>query len=438
MPKIAIAHDYLTQRGGAERVVLAMLRAFPNADLYTTVYNPETTFPEFKDYRVLTTKLNDLALLRKDHRFGLPIYQKGIDAAPVIDADLLLVSTTGFAHGFRTTGKKLVYCHSPARFLYLVEDYLGASASKSPIGWALSALRPPLIKWDQAAAHSADRYLANSSVVKQRIADVYGMDATVVPAPPAVNDAVEPEIVAELADWGPGHHLVVSRLMPYKNVDKAIDAFRELPDERLVIVGKGRLGMSCARICRRMFGCSRASATASSPGATRMRKRSSLPAARTMASPRSRPVRSARPHSRSTRVGIWTPSRTASMACSSRIRRRQRSLKQCGEPARSSGMRTLFGSTSSSLMRSTLLERFASTSWNCSPRANQLVHPAWCNQEPGQPACRDHDQDAGKRADHGTQDHMRGKVLHSQLEEKDSDGSHRGDVTEVDGHGMTA
>ena len=241
MPKIAIAHDYLTQRGGAERVVLAMLRAFPYADLYTTVYNPETTFPEFKEHRVLTTKLNDLALLRKDHRFGLPIYQKGIDAAPVIDADLLLVSTTGFAHGFRTTGKKLVYCHSPARFLYLVEDYLGASASKSPIGWALSALRPPLIKWDQAAAHSADRYLANSSVVKQRIADVYGMDATVVPAPPAVNEAVEPELVAELAEWGPGHHLVVSRLMPYKNVDKAIDAFRELPDERLVIVGKGPL-----------------------------------------------------------------------------------------------------------------------------------------------------------------------------------------------------
>lgn len=222
MPKIAIAHDYLTQRGGAERVVLAMLRAFPNADLYTTVYNPETTFPEFKDHRVLTTKLNDLALLRKDHRFGLPIYQKGIDAAPVIDADLLLVSTTGFAHGLRTTGKKLVYCHSPARFLYLVEDYLGGPASKSPVGWALSALRPPLIKWDQAAARSADRYLANSSVVKQRIADVYGMDATVVPAPPAVNEAVEPELMAELADWGPGHHLVVSRLMPYKNVDSTL------------------------------------------------------------------------------------------------------------------------------------------------------------------------------------------------------------------------
>lgn len=238
-PKVAIAHDYLTQRGGAERVVLAMLRAFPGADLYTTVYNPESTYPEFKERRVFTTGLNKIPLLRKDHRFGLPLYQKGIDASPVIDADVLLVSTTGFAHGFRTTGKKLVYCHSPARFLYLVEDYLGGSASKNPIGWALSALRPSLIKWDQRAAHSADQYLSNSTLIKQRIKVVYDIDATVLPAPPAINAVVEPEPVAALEDWGPGHHLIVSRLMPYKNVDKAIEAFRSLPDERLVIVGKG-------------------------------------------------------------------------------------------------------------------------------------------------------------------------------------------------------
>lgn len=241
MPKIAIAHDYLTQRGGAERVALAMLRAFPDADLYTTVYNPETTYPEFADRRVLTLPLNDNPALRKDHRIGLPLYQGAIDKAPAIEADVLLVSTTGFAHGFRTTGRKLVYCHSPARFLYLVDDYLGGPAWRNPVGWGLSALRPKLIRWDQAAARSADRYLANSTVVRDRIKDVYGIDATVVPAPPAVNHTVVPEPVGELADWGPGFHLVVSRLMPYKHVDQAIEAFRDLPDERLVVVGKGPL-----------------------------------------------------------------------------------------------------------------------------------------------------------------------------------------------------
>lgn len=238
-PKVAIAHDYLTQRGGAERVVLAMLRAFPDADLYTTVYNPETTFPEFKERRILTTGLNRLGLLRRDHRFGLPLYQRGIDASPVIDADVLLVSTTGFAHGFRTTGRKLLYCHSPARFLYLVDDYLGEGGRRSPIRIGLAALRPSLIRWDQRAARSADRYLANSTVVKERIKDVYDIDATVVPAPPAVSTGTAPTPLTALADWADGFHLVVSRLMPYKNVDKAIAAFRGMPDERLVIVGRG-------------------------------------------------------------------------------------------------------------------------------------------------------------------------------------------------------
>lgn len=239
-PHVAIAHDYLTQRGGAERVVLAMLRAFPGAELYTTVYNPSTTYPEFADHRVHTvTSLQRLPLLRRDHRLGLPLYQPAIDRAPVIDCDVLLVSTTGFAHGFRTTGRKLVYCHSPARFLYLVDDYLGDGGRHSPVGVALGALRPPLIRWDQRAAHSADRYLANSTTVRQRIADVYGIDATVVPAPPAVSSTTVPEPPSALSDWADGFHLIVSRLMPYKNVDKAIAAFRSMPDQRLVIVGKG-------------------------------------------------------------------------------------------------------------------------------------------------------------------------------------------------------
>lgn len=241
-PKVAIAHDYLTQRGGAERVVLAMLRTFPDATIYTTVYDPDGTFPEFRQARILTTPLDRVPLLRRDHRFGLPLYQPAISRSPMIDADVLLVSTTGFAHGFRTTGRKLVYCHSPARFLYLAEEYLGAPARRSPIGWALSALRPWLVRWDQKAARSADRYLANSTVVRDRIRDVYGLEATVVPAPPAVHANVVPEPVEALADW-PGFHLVVSRLLPYKNVEKVIEAFRGLPSERLVIVGRGPLGV---------------------------------------------------------------------------------------------------------------------------------------------------------------------------------------------------
>lgn len=248
MSGLAIAHDYVTQRGGAERVVLAMLRAFPDATLYTTVYNPETTFPEFRDFRIVTTSLDRSPLLRRDHRVGLPLYPHAVGSAPIIDADVLLCSTTGFAHGFRTTGRKLIYCHSPARFIYLADEYLGTSAWAGPTGVALRALHPYLRAWDQRAAASADVYLANSTVVARRIRDVYGIEATVVPAPPALNTGVAAESVAALVGEETGHHLIVSRLLPYKNVLQAIDAFRDLPAERLVIVGKGPLTEKIRRI----------------------------------------------------------------------------------------------------------------------------------------------------------------------------------------------
>ncbi len=248
MTKVAIAHDYLTQRGGAERVVLAMLRTFPEATIYTTVYDPDGTFPEFRQARISTTPLGRIPLLRRDHRVGLPLYPHAVGSAPVIEADVLLCSTTGFAHGFRTTGRKLVYCHSPARFIYLADEYLGPRARRGPLGLALKALHPYLRAWDQRAAASADSYLANSTVVSQRIRDVYGITAEVIPAPPALSTAVEPAPVDHLVAHDSGHHLIVSRLLPYKNVHHAVNAFGDLPEERLVIVGTGPMSAELDRI----------------------------------------------------------------------------------------------------------------------------------------------------------------------------------------------
>ena len=247
MVRVAIAHDYLTQRGGAERVVLSILRAFPDADIYTTVYDPDATFPEFRYARIFTTTMNRHTAVRRDHRLGLPFYPHAVGSAPAIDADVLITSTTGFAHGFRTTGRKLVYCHSPARFIYLIGDYVGGPAWRKPTGWALTALHPYLRHWDQRAAASADVYLANSTVVAERIQRIYGIGAKVVPAPPAVTGRVQPEPVDDFLPHAGGHYLIVSRLLPYKNVQHAIAAFRELPDERLVIVGKGPMAEELRR-----------------------------------------------------------------------------------------------------------------------------------------------------------------------------------------------
>lgn len=239
-PKIAIAHDYLTQRGGAERVVLAMLRTFPEATIHTTLYNPERTFPEFRDARIVTTALDSVGALRRHHRAALPLLAPAVSAHR-IDADVVVTSSSGWAHGFATTGKRLVFCHTPARWLYQTDTYLGAPARSSAVGWATLAMRPALRRWDVQMARRADRYLAVSTVVRDRIRDIYGIDADVVPPPHRGLPGGYREPVAELLDWQDGFHLVVSRLLPYKNVGACVEAFRELAGERLVVVGTGPL-----------------------------------------------------------------------------------------------------------------------------------------------------------------------------------------------------
>lgn len=239
-PTVAIGHDYLTTRGGAERVVLAMMRAFPDATIYTTLYDAEATYPEFKDANIVVSPINRSAFLRRHYRHALPVLPFAAQAMK-IDADVVLVSTSGWAHGFTTTGRKLVYCHNPARWLYQTDTYLGGSPWSSLKGLAVLAARPMLRAWDKRKAATADRYLTNSHVVRGRIQATYGIAADVVAPPYAVTPGYGSAPVAELADWADsGYHLVVSRLLPYKNVDQVVEAFRGLT-QRLVIVGNGPL-----------------------------------------------------------------------------------------------------------------------------------------------------------------------------------------------------
>jgi len=160
--RVVVAHDYLTQRGGAERVVLAMMHAFPAAPVYTSLYDDRATFPEFREVDVRTTWLERVPPLRRRHRLALPLLAPAFGHA-VVDADVVVCSSSGWAHGIHATGRKIVYCHTPARWLYDGQRYLGG---RRGAGWAaLSIMRPYLRRWDRRAAESAARYLANSTVV---------------------------------------------------------------------------------------------------------------------------------------------------------------------------------------------------------------------------------------------------------------------------------
>ncbi len=224
---VALVHDYLTQRGGAERVVLALTRAFPDAPLHTSLYEPATTFPEFAAVDIRPLPLNRLAPLRERHRLALPLLAPAFSRLR-LDEDVVVCSSSGWAHGAHAAGRKIVYCHTPARWLYQPERYLRGRGLA--LRGTASVLRPALERWDRRAAASADRYLANSSAV------AYGLEAEVLPPPPALEPAGPTEPAAGLQ---PGFVLCVSRLLPYKNLDAIVHAFARLPDEQLVLVGTG-------------------------------------------------------------------------------------------------------------------------------------------------------------------------------------------------------
>lgn len=230
--RIAVVHDYLTQRGGAERVALVLMDTFPGCRMITSVHDPASVRLRAHDPTVETSWLNRVAVFRGDPRKALPLLPGAFDRMQVRDVDVVVCSSTGFAHGIPTEAAKLVYCHNPPRWLYQPEDYL--RDQPLPVRAALRALRPRLLKWDRQAAASADRYLVNSTLVRERVRKVYGIDAQVL-APPVSNN---PELPQEAAPGlEPGFFLAVGRARGYKNIDLTCEAFRRLPGERLVVVG---------------------------------------------------------------------------------------------------------------------------------------------------------------------------------------------------------
>jgi glycosyltransferase involved in cell wall biosynthesis len=229
---VAIVHDYLTQRGGAERVVLSMLKAFPQSPLYTSLYEPDLTFPEFAHADIRALPLNALRPLRKHHRLALALLGPAFSRCR-ITADVVLCSSSGWAHGVAVEGRKIVYCYSPARWLYQPTRYLG---ERGPAARSLLwALRPYLLRWDRRAAASADAYLTSSTAVAGHIRSTYGIEASIVAPPFSIDPSGEAQ---EVHGVDPGFFLCVSRLLPYKNLDGIIRAFAGL-QERLIIVGSG-------------------------------------------------------------------------------------------------------------------------------------------------------------------------------------------------------
>jgi glycosyltransferase involved in cell wall biosynthesis len=228
---VAIAHDHLAQRGGAERVLLSVIRAFPDAPVFTSVYHPAGTYPELSEVDLRPMALNRVPMLRRHHRLTLLVLPRSF-ASTTVDAEVVVSSSSGWAHGIGTTGRKVVLCHAPARWLYQRDHYVRGYPVRA---LALSAAMGYLRRWDARAARSAHRYLAVSSAVRDRIRDAYGIEASVLHVPHTLGTGQ----LDAMPDTEPGYWLCVNRLLPYKNVDLVVRAFNALRDRRLLVVGAG-------------------------------------------------------------------------------------------------------------------------------------------------------------------------------------------------------
>lgn len=235
VPGLTVAHDYFTQRGGAERVAASLIARLQPESVVTALYERERTFPLSGAIR--TTFLQRFGVFRDDPRRALPLLALAWSLLSPVETETVLCSSSGWSHGIPTRRgvRKVVYCHNPPRWLHQPADFLIGQGRAART--ALKLLGPALRAWDRRAARSADLYIANSAAVAGRIKTAYGIDAAVV-HPPVVIDAAAAQRRPDVEDVP--YFLCISRRRGYKNVSTVVDAAVASPDVHLVVVGDYR------------------------------------------------------------------------------------------------------------------------------------------------------------------------------------------------------
>ncbi|MDP3052484.1 MAG: glycosyltransferase [bacterium] len=233
--KIALAHDYLNQCGGAENVLKVLAEIFPEAPIYTLFYDENKTRSYFKN-RVKKTSFLDFGIVRNHHRAFiplLPLASSNLKIEP--EYDLVISSSAGYAKGFNSKNAfHICYCHTPLRYAW-EENYLqGLDLFHIPLLKTLAKpVRAALRSWDKKASRRVDVFIANSYFIAQKIKNFYNREAEVI-YPPIDLKKFYPEPSQKTGDY----FLMVGRLLHYKRFDLGIEAFNQL-GLPLKIVGEG-------------------------------------------------------------------------------------------------------------------------------------------------------------------------------------------------------
>jgi glycosyltransferase involved in cell wall biosynthesis len=229
--RVALVHDFLVDVRGAERVFLALCELFPDAHVFTAVYDEEGTEGRFARRTIHTSFLQRLKPTARTFRALLPLYPAAMESLDMRGYDLVISSSSAWAHGVipDDDAVHVCYCHNPFRYAWNAR--VETLAARGPVGRAaLGAVFQRWRQWDWIAAQRVDSYVANSQTTKRRVARYFGREATVLHPP------VEVERFRQARPGGA--YVVLSELMPHKRIDVAVRAFNELRLP-LVIVGNG-------------------------------------------------------------------------------------------------------------------------------------------------------------------------------------------------------
>ena len=235
--KVAIVHYWLVTWRGGEKVVESLLKLFPDADIYTLFYDPSTCRPYLGNHRVFSSTL-DTKILRKQYQKLFPLYPAGIRSLKLQqEYDLIVSSESGPAKGIAkpVNTPHLCYIHTPMRYCWGYTDaYLETLPAwvRGFAAWQFERLR----KWDTTTVDNADRYVANSRNVADRVQKYYQRTADVC-YPPIALDLFESAPVDKGAQRG-DYYLSFGAITPYKNIDLLVEAFNRT-DRRLIVVGDG-------------------------------------------------------------------------------------------------------------------------------------------------------------------------------------------------------
>ncbi len=232
--KVAIIHDFLVQLGGAEKVVEVLHGMYPDAPIYTSIYDVHGMPAEYRKWDIRTTFLQRLPRKKLTHRLALLLYPMAFESLDLSGFDVVISSSSSFAKGVITQPftAHICYCHAPMRFAWTTRKYLENERVSRIARAVLTPGTHYLRQWDAVASLRVDKFIANSSTVARRISKYYRADAEIV-HPPVDTSRFSISPVVE------DYYVMVSRAAPYKRLDLAIDAFTRLGIP-LKIAGSGR------------------------------------------------------------------------------------------------------------------------------------------------------------------------------------------------------